>query len=209
MTNFLLILTFLLAVAATSYLLHQYHIFMQYQTRKKSLPLPPIDSFNSNLTPQNIDINNKLLPKNQAASNWLDLVSEMRKQGQIESALNVCERKFPLYSAYRQATLIFRSILQDKNLEEKKTHETLLRLYKTAATAEMIYMKRSTGGTISSTKLKNLNMPLIESFSFDYNDLGYTEIPLLTKKDIKTIVSRWGEPKKHECPRRLYQKYLN
>mgnify|MGYP001161301866 CR=1 FL=1 len=210
MTNFLFILAFLLAVAATSYLLHKYHIYIQYQTRKKSLPLPPIDSFNSNFNSQIVDIKkNKVLSKDLAAINWLELISDMRKQGQTESALSVCESKFPLYSAYRQATLILRSILQDKNIDEKKTHETLLRLYKTAATAEMIHMKKSTGETISSTTLKKINMPLIENFSFEYNNLGYTEIPLLTKKDIKALVSRWGEPKKHESPRSLYQKYLN
>ena len=207
--NLLLILAFLLAITTTSYLLHRYHLSERQRARKKSLPLPPLGSYDSNIEPQVIDINdNKLNDKTEPSNNWLHLVSEMRKKGQTESALKLCRSKFPLYGAFRQATLILRSVLQNKSLSKEKTQETLVCLYKTAATAELIHMKRSDGDTISSVQMKKLNLTLIENFSFDYKELGYTEIPLLTKNDVKALVSNWGEPKTHDSPHKLYQKYL-
>ena len=210
MMNFLLILAFLLVAITTSYLLHQHHLSRQQQARKQSLPLPPIDVASSSFYKQTIDINeNKFESTSQNLVNWQQTISKMRKKGRTQAALNVCEGKYPLYSAYRQATLILRSILQDKNVDEPKVQEILSRLYKTAATAEMIHCKGSGGQSMSPAALKKLKMPLNDNFSIDYNELGYKEIPLLTKKDIKAIVSYWGEPEKHDSPRRLYQKYLN
>ena len=208
--NFLLILTFLLAVTTTSYLLHRYHLSGRQRARKSSLPLPPLGSYNSNLDSQVIDINNnKLNYEAQSSKNWLQLVSEKRKKGQAESALNLCRRKFPLYGAFKQAILILRSVLQNESVSPEKTQETLLCLYKTAATAELIHKKSSDEVSISPAQMNKLNLTMIENFYFDYNKLGYTEIPLLAKKDVKALVSHWGEPKTHYPPHKLYQKYLN
>ena len=211
--NLLFIIACLLIVIATSYLLHQYHLVQRQQTRKRSLPLPPLVNNEVKLRSQTIDIErNKNANSRQpsvTSGNWQKLVSEMRKNGEFENALNLCKKKFPLYSAYKQTTLILRSVLQTEGLAKKKTEEAMLHLYKTAATAELIHMKRSVEDTIPSSELKKLNMGLIGRISFNYDVLGYLEIPLLTQKDIKTIVSHWGEPKKHDSPRKAYQKYLN
>ena len=211
--NLLFIIACLLTVTAASYLLHQYHLVQRQQTRKRSLPLPPLENNKVKLESQAIDIDrNKSAYSRQpsvTSGNWQKLVSEMKKNGEIEAALNLCKKKFPLYSAYRQTTLILRSVLQTEGLAKKRLNEAMLHLYKTAATAELIHMKRSAEDTISSSELKKLNIALIESISFNYDVLGYLEIPLLTQKDIKTIVSHWGEPKKHDSPRKLYQKYVN
>ena len=211
--NLIFMMTFILVVMTTSYLLHQYQFSKQLKTRKSSLPLPPISSSNFNINLQTIDIKDKILNSStevpKTPDNWQKLITEMRKEGQNEPALKLCISKFPLYSAYRRATVILRSVLHTKGLSERKTHKTLLRLYRTAAAAEMIHMKRSREDAISFTELKKMNMSSIENIPFDYNILGYKELPLLTQKDIKIIVNQWGEPKKHDSPRKAYQKYLN
>ena len=211
--NLLFILAFILLVATTSYLLHQYQSSIRQKTRKSSLPLPPIGNSDCHLKPQafgktgdSADTHSHTF---KAPDNWQRSITELRKEGQTEPALKLCKSKFPSYSAYKRATVILRSLLKTKGLSKRRTHKILLSLYKTAATAEMIHMKRSRENAISSSELKNLNMTLIESISFNYNELGYTEIPLLTRKDIKTIVSHWGEPKKHDSPRKAYQKYID
>ena len=213
--NFLFIIACLVFVITVSYLLHRYHLFERQQARKRSLPLPPLGSNNLKLIPQTIDIDeNYRVDEEQpplpiTTGTWQKSIAAMKKNGEFEGALNLCKSKFPLYSAYRQATLILRSVLQTESLSNKETEENLLRLYKTAVTAEMIHMKKSAEDTVSSSELKKLNKAEIDSISIDYNILGYLEIPLLTKKDIKTIVSLWGEPKKHNSPSKLYQKYIN
>ena len=210
--NLLSILAFIFAVMTTSYLLYQRQLSARQKARKSSLPLPPIGNSDCYLETQAIDKDrNSIDAQNQtpiAPDNWQRLVTKLRKEGQTEPALNLCKTKFPLYSAYRKATVVIRSALQTKGLSKRRTHEILLHLYETAATAELIHMKRSRESAISSAELKKLNMALIRDISFNYSELGYTEIPLLTQKDIKTIVDHWGEPKKHDSPRKAYQKYM-
>ena len=45
---------------------------------------------------------------------------------------------------------------------------------------------------------------LIEGLSYTYNDIGYNELTLLGKTDIKELVSLWGEPEHHSTLNKMY-----
>ena len=111
--------------------------------------------------------------------------------------------------SYRETTLILKSILQNEGLSQTKVQETLSQLYKTAAIAELIYMKKSAESKPLSDMLKTAEITLLDKITFDYNKLGYLELPLITKKDSRVLVSHWGEPNKHDSPRNLYESHLN
>jgi hypothetical protein len=154
------------------------------------------------------DNENQKPPPLKDPSNWRQSVLEMRKKKQIEPALNLCKSKFPLYTAYREATLILKSTLQSEGSSQAKIQGILSQLYKTAAIAELIHMKKSAENKRLPYKVKITNITLLEKIPFDYNKLGYLELPLLTKKDTRVLVSHWGEPRKHDSPRNLYKNYL-
>ena len=184
---------------------------MREQNRKRSQPLPPIGNLKADLTSEIENKDKKIsdfkihIPTtSKNPGNWRQLALEMRKKNQMEPALTLCKSKFPLYTAYREATLILKSILQNENLSPAKVQRTLSQLYKIAAIAELIHMKKSAGLKPLPDKLKIVDITLLNKIPIDYNNLGYLELPLLKKQDARILVKHWGEPNKHESPRTLY-----
>ena len=104
--------------------------------------------------------------------------------------------------------MILKSTLQNEDSSQAKIQDILSQLYKTAAVAELIHVKNSAANKRIPDKVKITDVTLLEKIPFDYNKLGYLELPLLTKKDTRVLVSHWGEPRKHDSPRNLYKNYL-
>ena len=188
---------------------------MREQNRKRSQPLPPIGNLKADLTSEIENKDKKIsdfkihIPTaSKNPSNWRQLALEMRKKNQMEPALTLCKSKFPLYTAYREATLILKSILQNDGLSQAKIQRTLSQLYKIAAIAELIYMKKSAEGKLLPDRLKSVDITLLDKIPFDYNELGYLELPLLKMQDTRLLVSYWGEPAKHVSPRKLYMSHF-
>ena len=213
--SFLFLLMFFSSVFLSVYLFNRHNTYLRQQNRKRSQPLPPIGNLEADLSNETYnneaktsDGENQTPAPLKDPSNWRQSVLEMRKKKQIEPALNLCKSKFPLYTAYREATLILKSTLQSEGSSQAKIQGILSQLYKTAAIAELIHMKKSAENKRLPYKVKITNITLLEKIPFDYNKLGYLELPLLTKKDARVLVSHWGEPRKHDSPRNLYKNYL-
>ena len=213
--SFLFFLMFFSSVFISVYLFDRHYTYLRQQNRKRSQPLPPIRNLEADLSNETYNNETKTSDgKKQTPahlkdpSNWRQSVSEMRKKKQIEPALNLCKSKFPLYTAYREATLILKSTLQYEGSSQAKIQDILTQMYKTAAIAELIHMKKSDENKRLPEKVKITDITLLEKIPFDYNKLGYLELPLLTKKDTKVLVSHWGDPRKHDSPRNLYKNYL-
>ena len=213
--SFLFLLMFFTSVFLCVYLFSRHNTYQRQQNRKRSQPLPPIGNSEADLS--NETHNNETKTSDGESqpparlknpSNWRQSVLEMRKKKQIEPALHLCKSKFPLYTAYREATLILKSTLQNGDSSQAKIQDILSQLYKTAAVAELIHMKKSDENKHIPDKVKITDITLLEKIPFDYNKLGYLELPLLSKKDTRVLVSHWGEPRKHDSPRNLYKNYL-
>tara|TARA_B100000700_G_scaffold322049_1_gene422669 strand:+ start:202 stop:849 length:648 start_codon:yes stop_codon:yes gene_type:complete len=206
---------FFSSVFLCAYLFNRHNTYQRQQNRKRSQPLPPIGNLEADLS--NETHNNETKTSDGESQppahlknpgNWRQSVSEMRKKKQIEPALHLCKSKFPLYTAYRETTLILKSILQNEGPSQAKIQDILSQLYKTAAIAELIHMKKSDENKRLPDKVKISDITLLEKIPIDYYELGYSKLPLLTKKDTRVLVSHWGEPRKHDTPRNLYDNYL-
>ena len=213
--SLLFLLIFFLSVVLSIYLLDQHNNHLRQQNRKRSQPLPPIGNLETDLSKTNDNINRKTsdgqkqtTAPQKISATWRQSVSEMRKKKQTEAALKLCKSKFPLYTAYREATLVLRSMLKNEGLSRAEIKKTLSQLYKTAAIAELIYSKKSAVGKSLPDQLKTADIKLFDKIPLDYNKLGYLKLPLLTKHDTKVLVSHWGEPDKHDSPSNLYEKHL-
>ena len=213
--SFLFLLIFFSSVFISAYLFNRHNTYLRQQNRKRSQPLPPIGNLEADLSngtdnneTKTSDDESQTLTNLKNLSNWRQSVLEMRRKKQIGQALHLCKSKFPLYTAYRETTLILKSTLQNEDSSKAKIQDILSQLYKTAAVAELIHMKNSAANKRIPDKVKITDITLLEKIPFDYNKLGYLELPLLTKKDTRVFVSHWGEPRKHDSPRNLYKNYL-
>ena len=103
---------FFSSVFLSVYLFNRHNTYLRQQNRKRSQPLPPIGNLEADLSNQTIDNDetktsdgeNQPPAHLENPNNWRQSVLEMRKKKQIEPALNLCKSKFPLYTAYREAT---------------------------------------------------------------------------------------------------------
>ena len=213
--SFLFLLIFFSSVSLSVYLFNRHNTYLRQQNRKRSQALPPIGNLEADLSNETYNNETKTSDGEKQTpvhlkdpSNWRQSVSEMRKKKQIEPALHLCKSKFPLYTAYRETTLILKSILQNEGPSQAKIQDILSQLYKTAAIAELIHMKKSDENKRLPDKVKISDITLLEKIPIDYYELGYSKLPLLTKKDTRVLVSHWGEPRKHDTPRNLYDNYL-
>lgn len=108
--------------------------------------------------------------------------------------------QYPLLGAYTQRCIQLRQRLKTTSTNPKLFNTTLQELYRTAAVAELLHSKKSKG-KLPLGQLKMLPDELIAELDMPYAKLGYIELRLLRKSDIKQLLLLWGKPETHQCPR--------
>ncbi|MFT6092335.1 MAG: hypothetical protein ACJA2Q_000218 [Pseudohongiellaceae bacterium] len=111
---------------------------------------------------------------------------------------------YPLLGAYNQSCIALRQRLKTINANPKLLDTTLRALYRTAAVAELLHSRKSKG-KLSLGQLKMLPDELIDGLDMPYNKLGYSELRLLRKCDIKRMLMLWGKPELQQCPRSYHR----
>ena len=83
----------------------------------------------------------------------------------------------------------------------------LLKLYRTAAVAELLHDKSE--GEIRYTLNQLRNMPLheLEELDMPYSKIGYAQLRLIRKSDVKLMLDHWGRPMQHCSPRQLHHEW--
>ncbi|MEQ8955500.1 MAG: hypothetical protein RL120_15320, partial [Gammaproteobacteria bacterium] len=137
--------------------------------------------------------------------NWLARVNELKKRGQLDRALELCTREFPLWSAYNQACILYRAKIKQAE-DAGEAVETLLRtLYRTAAQAEMLHEVTAGSAKLRLEQLRRLDLSRLSDLEFPYQDIGYTQLRLVRKHDIRMMQGLWGRPRQHSTPRQLHE----
>jgi hypothetical protein len=112
--------------------------------------------------------------------------------------------QYPLLGAYTQCCIELRQRLKNIKGNPKLLDTTLHALYRTAAVAELLHSKNSEG-KLSLGQLKLLPDELITGLDMPYDKLGYSELRLLRKSDIKRMLQLWGKPQTQQCPRNYHR----
>lgn len=107
---------------------------------------------------------------------------------------------YPLLGAYTAHCIELRQRLKNIQGNPKLLDVTLRALYRAAAEAELLHSKKSEG-KLSLGQLKMLPDELITELDMPYDKLGYSELRLLRKSDIKRMLQLWGKPQAQQCPR--------
>lgn len=140
---------------------------------------------------------------------WAQKIKALHKQPikRLELAL----QNLPLPAAFREAMIAIRSLIREKLSQHSDfTNETAL-LYWLAAVESfgIPYSKflQQPGFNV----MESIPGSVVKSLQFSYQELGYQQLSLLNKTDIKWCVANWGEPNKHTTLHALHiaiwQKY--
>lgn len=197
------------------YGLHKYQTMEVEFSADRILPLPPLDK---NLrkpgksSPGRPEV--KALQRHTPATgpagsadapDWRTRVSALKQAGDRAAALAVCESAYPAWGAFNQACVLLRSQLGASQNSTKQKHDNLMRLYQTAALAELLHDKSSEFVALTARQRQRIDLKAATKLAMPYLDLGYVHLRLIRKQDIKLMRTRWGRPSKHQSPRQLHR----
>jgi hypothetical protein len=111
---------------------------------------------------------------------------------------------YPLLGAYNQSCIALRQRLKTIDTNPRLLDTTLHALYRTAAVAQLLH-SRENEGRLTLGQLKMLPDEVIDGLDMPYNKLGYAELRLLRKSDIKRMLLLWGKPEVQQCPRSYHR----
>lgn len=151
--------------------------------------------------PPRVSIESK--PK-QASTENLNNISHLSNNEEKISQGDQELPQYPLLGAYTQSCIHLRKRLKTISANPELFDTTLQILYRTAAVAELLHSKKSQG-KLALGQLKMLPEELIAELDMPYGKLGYTELTLLRKSDIKRLLLLWGKPETHQCPRNYHR----
>ena len=139
-----------------------------------------------------------------AAENWLEESKALQQQERFDAALAVCVPALPQMGAFRQACQILRARIRAERKARKSSEESLGTLYHYAALADFFHARGAAGKPLSPAALKRVNFHDWQTLENPYQMLGYEQLALLTKTDIKALQELWGEPQAHTHMRALH-----
>lgn len=133
---------------------------------------------------------------------WADRIKKYK--GEPAKRLKLALENMPLPASFREAAIATRALIREKRKNKESYDEQLYLLYWLAAVDSF--------SIPYSEKLKEPGYNVIESIPgeklktlpFSYKHLGYTDLTLLNKTDVKWLIETWGEPQAHSTLHRLH-----
>jgi len=209
------------------FVLHKYQLFEAKSNADKILPLPALDSMVERESPPQFDNKSKkTLPPHLVVSNssneikypetnaaeeidnanehWLDKVSRLKKANRFAEALAACETAYPRWSAFQQAVLAHRARIKELQQLEQPIDDDLVALYRLTAIAELLHGRVKGLPAPSLAQLNLINLEVLQKLEMPYNSIGYLELRLIKKTDIRLLLDKWGKPESHQSPRQFH-----
>ncbi|MCB1669813.1 MAG: hypothetical protein R3F41_19215 [Gammaproteobacteria bacterium] len=136
--------------------------------------------------------------------NWQEQIGELKRLDRLDEALRICQEQLPLWSAYQQASLIHRARIKQHSQDGQPIEEELRALYNLAAQASFLHDRVKGLPNLPLSQLKQVDLEEISRLEMPYPQIGYNELRLIKKTDIKLLLECWGKPKAHLKPRELH-----
>lgn len=145
--------------------------------------------------------------KAAAEPNWQAQVAQAKKSGDFSRAYELSRQQFPLWGAFNQACIALRGQLKSDHLSAEEADALLRKLYVTAAIGEMLHEKSEQSEHFKLHQLKHIDYAALEQLEYPYGELGYAQLRLIRKSDVKQMLANWGRPGAHEYPRKIHAQW--
>jgi hypothetical protein len=201
MLSFLVLLLLLIIIVVVIVVLRKNQQKHARETADRTAPLPSLDETLPDFAParDTSDSIGDIAIARASDNNWQLQVKTLRMSQQYDEALEVCRAEFPKVQAMQQAAIILRQQL-NINQENNVAFEHLLQnLYNLAALAD-IY----SDGQHKASSLAHV-MAALHNSKANYRSMGYQQLKLLNKGDIRLLVQAWGMPDTHRRAQEVYR----
>lgn len=144
----------------------------------------------------------KLREQIQSGNFWADKIKKLPNDERLKLAVE----HLPLLGAFREGCIALRAIIREKLRAGESYERDLEQLYWLAALGSFSKPYSELLMTPGFNVLMSIPLDTIKSFNISWEYLGYQNLSLLKKTDVKWMTNIWGEPKRHSS---LIQDYAH
>ena len=126
---------------------------------------------------------------------WADRIRQYRREPKKRLALAL--KHLPLPPAFREAAIAIRAVVRVNRKARASVKEELSLLYRLAAVRSFMLDYAPRLQEPGFNVVEATPGHLVWSLPYTYSELGYRELSLLNKTDIKWLIEAWGEADSH------------
>jgi hypothetical protein len=135
---------------------------------------------------------------------WADRIKEL--QGEPAKRLSLALRNLPLPASFREGAIATRALIRERRGKNESYEDLLRLLYWLAAVSSFPVPYSERLREPGYNVIESIPGSVINNLQFSYSKLGYEELELLNKTDVKWLTENWGEPASHTTLHRLHKK---
>lgn len=126
---------------------------------------------------------------------WADRIKKLK--GEPLKRLQLALSNLPLPASFREAAVATRALIREKRKTGEVYEEELALLYWLAAINSFSIPFSTVLQEPGYNVIESIPGNKLKELSFTYTELGYAQLELLNKTDIKWMTEAWGEPSAH------------
>jgi hypothetical protein len=134
---------------------------------------------------------------------WAYEIKELKDDA--EARLQMALANLPLPAAFREVAVALRAMIRFKRKEGSDFQHLLKQLYDIAAYESMMLEYAPRLQQPGYNVMASIPGQVVTGLTFVYDTLGYLELRLLNKTDVKWFVEAWGEPTRHTTLNAMYK----
>jgi hypothetical protein len=127
---------------------------------------------------------------------WADKVRRLKMQGCSEEVIRESCKNIPYPGAFREIAIAIRKDIRARRKENLKATDLLLQLYHWAV-IENFFSRVEWSKIINERILHSTARLSIKGIKTPYETIGYANLALLNRTDVKWLVETFGEPASH------------
>ena len=144
----------------------------------------------------------KLRSDLQNGTFWADRIKQFRDQP--TERLRLAIENLPLPAAFREAAIATRALIREQIKRGEDFKEELTLLYWLAAVNSFLIPYSEVLKEPGYNVIQTIPGKTIKSLPFTYSELGYEQLTLLKKTDVKWIEKAWGTPSSHSTLNKMH-----
>lgn len=133
---------------------------------------------------------------------WADRITQFHDHP-IER-LRLAIENLPLPAAFREAAIATRALIRERIKRGEEFKEELTLLYWLAAVNSFLIPYSEVLQEPGYNVIQAIPGKTIKSLPFTYSELGYEQLTLLKKTDVKWIEKAWGLPSSHSTLNKMH-----
>lgn len=138
-----------------------------------------------------------------ASQFWADRIKEYR--GDPAKRLGLALANLPLPAAFSEAAVATRALIRAKGKGEEPFDEEPALLYWLAALHSFMLDYAPRLREPGFNVVESIPGQRLRSLHYRYSKLGYRDLSLLNKTDVKWLIAAWGEPASHSTLNALHK----